>query len=175
MALHAQVMIGTLREQILSGHYAPGSRLPSIVALARRFGISAGMVRYGLAKLRDDGLITSVHGKGFFVADRLPEPHRRREQYLRREDDLGPLIGRKAPHVPGDGQFPPGGPGRFAAGQPVGRYGAADHGHLGPLIDEEEPAALPSVRRKEHHSRGQNGRQYFHLVHNNSPPGSGSL
>lgn len=82
MVLHAQVMIGTLREQILSGHYAPGSRLPSIVALARRFGISAGMVRYGLAKLRDDGLITSVHGKGFFVADRLPEPHRRKQLML---------------------------------------------------------------------------------------------
>ena len=88
MALHAKVMLETLREQILSGHYAPGSRLPSIAALMQRFGISSSMVRYGLAKLRDDGLITSVHGKGFFVADRLPEPHRRKQFMLAL--DFGP-------------------------------------------------------------------------------------
>jgi GntR family transcriptional regulator len=58
-----------LKEQIESGAWAPGDRLPSEPALARRYGISRVVVRQALAILQDDGQIVRVQGRGTFVAE----------------------------------------------------------------------------------------------------------
>lgn len=56
-----------LREQISSGELATGQRVPSEAELMRRYGVSRGTARQGLALLEAAGLVRAVHGKGRFV------------------------------------------------------------------------------------------------------------
>ena len=56
-----------LREQISSGELATGQRVPSEAELMRRYGVSRGTARQGLAVLEAAGLVRAVHGKGRFV------------------------------------------------------------------------------------------------------------
>ncbi|MGH3922437.1 MAG: GntR family transcriptional regulator [Pseudonocardiaceae bacterium] len=56
-----------LRRQIASGELATGQRVPSEAELMRRYGVSRGTARQGLALLEATGLVTAVHGKGRFV------------------------------------------------------------------------------------------------------------
>lgn len=56
-----------LRQQISSGVLATGQRVPSEADLMRRYGVSRGTARQGLALLEATGLVTAVHGKGRFV------------------------------------------------------------------------------------------------------------
>lgn len=56
-----------LRGQITSGALAMGQRVPSEAELVRRYGVSRGTARQGLALLEATGLVTAVHGKGRFV------------------------------------------------------------------------------------------------------------
>ncbi len=56
-----------LRQQITSGELATGQRLPSEAELMRRYEVSRGTARQGLALLEATGLVSAVHGKGRFV------------------------------------------------------------------------------------------------------------
>ncbi len=56
-----------LRQQITSGELAAGQQVPSEAELMRRYGVSRGTARQGLALLEATGLVTAVHGKGRFV------------------------------------------------------------------------------------------------------------
>ncbi|HKR52644.1 MAG TPA: GntR family transcriptional regulator [Pseudonocardiaceae bacterium] len=56
-----------LRQQITSGELVPGQRVPSEAELMRRYGVSRGTARQGLALLEAAGLVRAVHGKGRFV------------------------------------------------------------------------------------------------------------
>lgn len=56
-----------LRQQITSGALATGQRVPSEAELMRRYGVSRGTARQGLAVLEAAGLVRAVHGKGRFV------------------------------------------------------------------------------------------------------------
>jgi GntR family transcriptional regulator len=58
-----------LKEQIESGGWRPGDRLPSEPELARRYGVSRIVVRQALAILQDDGQILRVQGRGTFVSE----------------------------------------------------------------------------------------------------------
>ena len=58
-----------LKEQIESGVWKPGERLPSEPELARRYGISRVVVRQALAILEDDRQLIRVQGRGTFVAE----------------------------------------------------------------------------------------------------------
>jgi GntR family transcriptional regulator of vanillate catabolism len=55
-----------LRERVLSGRAAPGSRLME-VALANEFGISRTPVREAMARLAEEGLLERVRSGGFRV------------------------------------------------------------------------------------------------------------
>jgi len=55
--------------RIAAGELTPGSRLPSERDLADEYGIAYMTVRRGMQKLRERGLIVTVHGKGTFVAN----------------------------------------------------------------------------------------------------------
>ncbi|PZS08524.1 MAG: GntR family transcriptional regulator [Solirubrobacterales bacterium] len=56
-----------LRQQITSGELATGQRVPFEADLMRRYGVSRGTARRGLALLEATGLVSAVHGKGRFV------------------------------------------------------------------------------------------------------------
>ncbi len=57
-----------LRAGIQSGHFAPGSHLPSESELNSLFGVSRTTARAALDKLRHEGLITRQSGKGSIVS-----------------------------------------------------------------------------------------------------------
>jgi GntR family transcriptional regulator, transcriptional repressor for pyruvate dehydrogenase complex len=59
-----------LLEDIISGVYALNSRLPPEAPLAVEMGVSRPVLRNALARLRDDGIITSQRGSGNYVARR---------------------------------------------------------------------------------------------------------
>ena len=63
--LHQQ-LAGRLRQQIASGELT--GRVPSILGLAQQYGISHRTAAHALTTLRDEGLIISVRGKGYYVA-----------------------------------------------------------------------------------------------------------
>jgi DNA-binding transcriptional regulator YhcF (GntR family) len=58
-----------LRALIASGRLAAGERLPSVRDLAEWAGVNVNTVRATYAKLETDGLVTTRHGRGSFVAD----------------------------------------------------------------------------------------------------------
>jgi GntR family transcriptional regulator len=58
-----------LKEQIESGRWRPGDRLPSEPELARRYAVSRIVVRQALAILEDDRQLLRVQGRGTFVAE----------------------------------------------------------------------------------------------------------
>ncbi len=57
-----------LRKQITQR--ALTGRVPSILSLAQEHQVSHRTAARSLATLRDEGLIVSVHGKGYYVAER---------------------------------------------------------------------------------------------------------
>ncbi len=61
-----------LRDQIRSGAYAPGDRLPSNAVLRARHGVSGQTVQHAMNSLRTEGLIETRPGWGWFVR-RPPE------------------------------------------------------------------------------------------------------
>jgi DNA-binding FadR family transcriptional regulator len=65
-----------LAEQIRSGRFAPGARLPTEQALTRSAGVSRTVVREAVAALRADGLVVTRQGVGAFVAENVRRPFR---------------------------------------------------------------------------------------------------
>lgn len=65
-----------LRERILSGELAPGTKLPSYDELREQFGISRPTVARLLDTLRKEGLVTERGSRAVHVAQRLPHHHR---------------------------------------------------------------------------------------------------
>ncbi|MER7738905.1 winged helix-turn-helix domain-containing protein [Streptomyces sp. NPDC096538] len=59
-----------LAARIRAGTYPPGTRVPSVVALAEELGISIPTAQKALRQLREDGLTYTVPGLGSYVADR---------------------------------------------------------------------------------------------------------
>lgn len=72
-----QEIADSLRERVVGS--APGSLLPSEAELSREFGASRVTVRRALDIVRDEGLIASRQGLGWFVAT---EPVRQRLEHL---------------------------------------------------------------------------------------------
>lgn len=57
-----------LRDQITSGEFAPGDRLPSETEMTESLGVSRITIRHALAVLAADGLVETRHGAGTFVS-----------------------------------------------------------------------------------------------------------
>lgn len=53
-----------------SGELPPGSRLPAEPELVELYGVARVTIRRAMAELRKDKVVTVVHGKGTFVAQR---------------------------------------------------------------------------------------------------------
>jgi GntR family transcriptional repressor for pyruvate dehydrogenase complex len=67
---YADQIYGRILDEILSGAFPPGSRLPGENDLAHRFGVSRPIVREAIARLRVDGLVEARRGSGTFVLSR---------------------------------------------------------------------------------------------------------
>ena len=63
-----------LQQNILSGHYAPGDRLPSEADLCAHFNVSRPTLREALGRLSASGLIQSRRGAGGGAFVTRPEP-----------------------------------------------------------------------------------------------------
>src|ERR1700730_17434110 len=62
-----QQVVEAVKNEILSGRYQPGQKLPSEAALVKRFGASRITVGRALRELRQAGLIQSRPGSGSYV------------------------------------------------------------------------------------------------------------
>ena len=70
----SQQVFDQLREQILSGSWKPGQKLPSENELAAQFGVSRVTVRNALQKLSGLGLLETRFGEGSFRAPSARSP-----------------------------------------------------------------------------------------------------
>lgn len=64
-----------LRQRIVSGDLAAGSRLPSEAALCEEFGVVRNTIRRALAALEDEQLIETLPGKGRVVRGDVPSQY----------------------------------------------------------------------------------------------------
>lgn len=86
-----QQIADQLKEDILSGKRKEGEYLPSIRALAKDLKISVITTMKAYELLAEEGLVTAMQGKGFYV--NAQDSEMLREQHLRRvEDALGEAI-----------------------------------------------------------------------------------
>jgi GntR family transcriptional repressor for pyruvate dehydrogenase complex len=76
-------LYGRVFEDIVSGRYAVGDRLPTETELAEAWGVSRPVVREALLRLRADGLVVSHQGLGTFVST---QPAPRIRTYARAQD-----------------------------------------------------------------------------------------
>lgn len=83
-----------IRNRICLLDYLPGAKL-SETELADEFGISRTPLRRVLARLEDEGLVTSVHGVGTFVTDvdynELAQVYRLRKELVVLQTQLDPV------------------------------------------------------------------------------------
>lgn len=83
-----------LRDAIVRGEYAPGTRLPSERALASEHHSARNTAREAIAQLRREGLVTAEHGRGVFVRERPRWMRFGRHRYsaaMRATNELGPF------------------------------------------------------------------------------------
>ena len=74
-----------LKEDILSGKLQEGEYLPSIRRLAKELKISVITTMKAYELLAEEGLVTAMEGKGFYV--NAQDSEMLREQHLRRVED----------------------------------------------------------------------------------------
>jgi DNA-binding FadR family transcriptional regulator len=65
----SQELFSVLRDQILSGRYAAGEKLPSQRTLAREYGLNATTVREAIKRLEQLRLVDVRHGDAMRVSD----------------------------------------------------------------------------------------------------------
>ncbi|MEM1139747.1 MAG: phosphonate metabolism transcriptional regulator PhnF [Pseudomonadota bacterium] len=68
IALWRQIA-NTIRKEIQAGTYAPGSQLPTEMALAKRFHVNRHTLRRAVASLQEEGLLRIEQGRGTFVQE----------------------------------------------------------------------------------------------------------
>lgn len=61
-----------LEEEIVSGRWVPGARVPSENELCARYGLSRTTIRQALGRLEQEGLVSREKGRGTFVSDSRP-------------------------------------------------------------------------------------------------------
>ncbi|MCL4516652.1 MAG: GntR family transcriptional regulator [Firmicutes bacterium] len=85
MPLYYQIY-DLLREEIESGVYLPGDRIPTESELSKNFGVSRVTVKQGIQKLVVDGLLYRQQGKGTFVTS--PKVNRKLSGLISFHDEM---------------------------------------------------------------------------------------
>jgi GntR family transcriptional regulator len=75
------VVADELRQQIQSGDYPPGARLPTMEELRRFYGVSEIVIRHAVSLLRYEGLVETRRGGGTVVRARPQVRRRAMERY----------------------------------------------------------------------------------------------
>jgi len=89
----AQRVVTGLKERILSGDLAPGSKLPSESELVAAYAVSRTVVREAVTRLRAEGLVETFQGLGSFVlAVPEPTPFRVEASALRTHHDVLAMV-----------------------------------------------------------------------------------
>lgn len=57
-----------LLDQIRTGELSPGEELPTYIDLANHYGVGRTTISAVIKRLRDDGLLVGIRGRGTFVA-----------------------------------------------------------------------------------------------------------
>lgn len=91
-----------LRDDILTGRYAPGVKLPTMMAIAESYGASETAAQKAAARLRSMGLVRTEPGRGAWVVDAITDRARMRGVLAALRDgqtpadlfgpDAGPLV-----------------------------------------------------------------------------------
>ncbi|MGZ9722716.1 phosphonate metabolism transcriptional regulator PhnF [Rhizobium miluonense] len=71
----------TLAEEIGTGTFAPGDRLPPSTDLATRFGVNQHTVLRAISHLQNEGMVRIERGRGTYVADVIPYRLGRRTRF----------------------------------------------------------------------------------------------
>lgn len=82
---------GQIKAKIMDGTAKEGEPLPSVRSLSKELKISALTVKKAYDALEHEGFVTTVHGKGSFIAKTSKE-FRLEEQRKEVEDDLEQAI-----------------------------------------------------------------------------------
>lgn len=91
-----QSIRATLASDIQEGRYAPGDKLPTEAALARRFGVHRHTVRRAISDLAKNGAVYSRRGSGVYVQQTVTEyPLGRRVSFTRNLQAAGRLPSRE--------------------------------------------------------------------------------
>lgn len=86
-----QQIANAFREEIIQGKRKQGEYLPSIRGLAKDLKISVITTMKAYEQLQEEGLVTAVQGKGFYV--NAQDSQMMKEQHLRRiEENLTDAI-----------------------------------------------------------------------------------
>lgn len=80
-----QQIADAFREDIMSGKLKTGEYLPSIRGLAKELKISVITTMKAYEQLEEEGLVTAMQGKGFYV--NAQDSEMIREQHMRRVED----------------------------------------------------------------------------------------
>lgn len=71
-----------LQARILTGRYPAGEQLPPQDQLSREFGVALLTIRQAMARLQEEGLLTSMQGRGTFVGQLAHEDGSKRDPDL---------------------------------------------------------------------------------------------
>ncbi|GAA0751029.1 GntR family transcriptional regulator [Clostridium sartagoforme] len=85
ISIYEQI-IKSIKNSIIQEEIFPGDMLPSIRSLARDLQISVITTKRAYEELEKEGLIYSVHGKGFYVKE--PNRQKLREEQLKEFEAL---------------------------------------------------------------------------------------
>ncbi len=80
-----QQIADQLKEDILTGKLSQGAYLPSIRSLASQLRISVITTMKAYEQLQEEGLVTAVQGKGFYV--NAQDSEMLKEQHLRKVEE----------------------------------------------------------------------------------------
>jgi DNA-binding FadR family transcriptional regulator len=69
----SQHVVAGLKDKILSGDLAPGTKLPSEAELVEEYAVSRTVAREAVTRLQAEGLVETFQGRGSFVLA-VPEP-----------------------------------------------------------------------------------------------------
>lgn len=72
MAVKHEEIAQELRQAIKSGEYSPGSTIPALPELMRRYNVARNTVRDAIGALTQEGLVTPMQGVGTVVRDTTP-------------------------------------------------------------------------------------------------------
>lgn len=68
-------VLNQIKNQIISGEWAPGTKIPGEIELTQMFGVSRISVREAIHRLVGMGVLTVKHGEGTYVTEMLPQEY----------------------------------------------------------------------------------------------------